>query len=699
MERNNRIFSKWLINTLLFLINTCFVVFGQQVAEPQVCRNPSSLGPNYISGGAFDINKYSCLSENTVNTTHTATSPSGIASGSTLYYFDFTDGSNVSNATPNSSSLFGGAGVFWVLQEGKIGTKNAISCNSIEVIQTHIPEIEVVRCGNLSVKITIKNTITNSYHNQYLVDWGDGKQEKFILNSTSLPFSIPAHQYTQVPTSSLSIIGKYVRDNAVVCSSLAKNIDLEDLVYISELNGLNSGKDAQLIILKGEQNKEYAVQYKSVTSSIWIDYDEVIKYGVDKGEITVKGLEPTTEYCFRIKEVLNTCGSISYSNEVCSIVPTLNTLASNSLIIDWNEPNGVSNIQDYKINLKDSDNTNYGTFTTKSNKFTHGPLKCKAKYTFTVSMAYNHSKYMVSIKSPDFLVDTDTQKQPPPILVGAVSIEKPNIFVNLAVPDSFEPVSFTFYRAENNSEIFKEITKTSNNYLVESGLDFAKNKYCYKVGYTNNCGAKSELSSRFCSVFASLENTSTLQWIPIEIAEIDEYISSEKEYIVQMIDNNGGTHEISRIKKANFKFSDNALIKEELLNYGKVKLVIEASQELVIDYYGTVQSVSFSVYSNEVELYKPIAFYLPNTFTPNDNGPVENEVFIAKGDFLNGIQMVIYDKWGRVVFESNDLNIGWNGKQSDGLTHCPIGEYSYKITCEDIFGQKLTKIGAIALLK
>jgi hypothetical protein len=675
------------------------VAFGQQVAEPQICRNPSSLGTNYITGGAFDINKYSCLSENTVNTTHIVTSPSGIASGSELYYFNFTDGSNVSDAIPNNSSLFGGAGVFWVLQEGKIGIKNAISCNSIEVIQTHIPEIEVVRCGNLSIKITIKNTTTNTFHNQYLVDWGDGQQEKFILNAASLPFNIPTHQYTQIPTSPPSIIGKYVRDNAVVCSSLAKNISLEDFVYISELNGLNSGKEAQLVILQGETNKEYAIQYKKVVNSTWTDYGEIIKYGVDKGEIIVKGLDPTNEYCFRVKEVLNTCGLISYTNEVCTIVPRLNLLASNSLIIDWNVPNGVSNIQDYKINLKDSDNTSYATFTSINNSFTHSPLKCKSKYTFKVSTAYNFNKYVVSIKSPDFSVDTETAKKLPPILVGAISIEKPKIFVNLAVPDSFEPVSYTFYRAENNSENFKEIANTSNSYLVESGLDFTKNQYCYKVDYTNICGVKSELSPSFCSVFSSLENTSTLQWTPIEIVQIDEYISSEKEYIVQMIDNSGGTHEISRVKKTNFKFSDNALIEEELLKFGKAKLLIEASQDLVIDYYGTVQNIYFSVHSNEIEVFKPIAFYLPNAFTPDNTGPSENEVFMAKGEFLNGIQMLIYDKWGSVIFESNDLNIGWTGKQSDGLTPCPIGEYSYKITCEDIFGQKSTKIGSIALLK
>ncbi len=700
MRLNNKFLVKCLISTLLIFFKINIVTFSQQSNEPLICSNPTILGPNYISGGAFDINKYSCLSEFTVNTTHTATSPSGITPGSQMYNFNFTDATNIVNVSTSNTSLFAGAGKYWVLQEGKIGLKNAIYCNSIEVIQTHRPEIDATWCGNLALKITIKATVTNNYHNQYFIDWGDGKQETIVLNGSSLPFGIPEHRYTKSPTSLPFVVGKYVRDNAVVCSSVAKYIDINDYMYISELKGLNAGKDAQIVVLNGKSNNEYVVQYKKISSTTWVDYKETLKYGIDKGELVLKDLSQSDEYCFRVKEELTGCGLTSYTNEVCTIVPSLNTLSSSAFTINWNKPNGEGiDIQDYKISLTDSENATYPIITSKNNTFTQSPLKCKVKYTFSVSTDYNFNKYMVSIKSPNFLIDTETQKQLSPILVGAVSIEQSKIFVDLSVPDSFEPISYTFYRADNGQDNFKEVAKTANNFLVESDLDFSKNQYCYKVDYTNICGVKSELSPSFCSVFLSLENSNILNWTPIEITNVENVVSSEKKYNVKLIDGNGSVRTVNTITNTNYKFSEDAIIRDELLNTGQIKMVVEAVQDLEIDYYGLVQNIAFSVNSNEIEIYKPITFYIPNVFTPDKNGPLENEVFSVKGDFLTDIEMIIYNRWGNVIFENRDLLTGWSGLMADGLTPSPAGEYSYKITCKDKFNQILVKVGVLTLLR
>lgn len=52
--------------------------------------------------------------------------------------------------------------------------------------------------------------------------------------------------------------------------------------------------------------------------------------------------------------------------------------------------------------------------------------------------------------------------------------------------------------------------------------------------------------------------------------------------------------------------------------------------------------------------------YTPNTFTPNGNG--RNDVFYAKGTSIVEFHMEIYDRWGALLFTSDDINTGWDGK-------------------------------------
>jgi gliding motility-associated-like protein len=41
--------------------------------------------------------------------------------------------------------------------------------------------------------------------------------------------------------------------------------------------------------------------------------------------------------------------------------------------------------------------------------------------------------------------------------------------------------------------------------------------------------------------------------------------------------------------------------------------------------------------------------------------------------------LLIYDRWGEVIFESNDTNIGWDGSYGATGIHCMTGSYTYEI--------------------
>ena len=63
--------------------------------------------------------------------------------------------------------------------------------------------------------------------------------------------------------------------------------------------------------------------------------------------------------------------------------------------------------------------------------------------------------------------------------------------------------------------------------------------------------------------------------------------------------------------------------------------------------------------SNIVEVMPPVNLYVPNAFTPNSDGT--NDTFGAKGDGIIEFNIQIFNRWGELVFESNDINKVWDG--------------------------------------
>jgi gliding motility-associated-like protein len=90
----------------------------------------------------------------------------------------------------------------------------------------------------------------------------------------------------------------------------------------------------------------------------------------------------------------------------------------------------------------------------------------------------------------------------------------------------------------------------------------------------------------------------------------------------------------------------------------------------------------------------PVVF-VPNAFTPDDDG--HNDILMVNGNNVVEMTMMIYNRWGQKVFETNDQNIGWDGTFKGKLLPPDVYGYYMKCTC-DKGGQLLLK-GSISLLR
>jgi gliding motility-associated-like protein len=71
--------------------------------------------------------------------------------------------------------------------------------------------------------------------------------------------------------------------------------------------------------------------------------------------------------------------------------------------------------------------------------------------------------------------------------------------------------------------------------------------------------------------------------------------------------------------------------------------------------------------------------FVPNAFSPNGDG--ENDVLYVRGHSIKKIEFRIFNRWGEMVFETNDVNIGWDGTYKGKLADSDVFDYYLNVEC------------------
>jgi len=91
-------------------------------------------------------------------------------------------------------------------------------------------------------------------------------------------------------------------------------------------------------------------------------------------------------------------------------------------------------------------------------------------------------------------------------------------------------------------------------------------------------------------------------------------------------------------------------------------------------------------------------FYIPNAFTPNGDG--RNETFFDPGYATNvqSLTMNIYNRWGQLVYTTDNLSKTWDGIDSKGNLS-PQGVYVYALKVTTYSGKHYDYTGSVSLIR
>lgn len=115
--------------------------------------------------------------------------------------------------------------------------------------------------------------------------------------------------------------------------------------------------------------------------------------------------------------------------------------------------------------------------------------------------------------------------------------------------------------------------------------------------------------------------------------------------------------------------------------------------QVVTTDYGCIDSIQ-----KTIVIGPDWAIYIPNAFTPNDDGL--NDYFNARGFGIVDYEMYIFDRWGNAIDRITSITEkGWDGIANNGSKVAQIDHYVYKIYFTDAFGGKHQYNGTFSLLR
>ncbi len=230
-----------------------------------------------------------------------------------------------------------------------------------------------------------------------------------------------------------------------------------------------------------------------------------------------------------------------------------------------------------------------------------------------------------------------------------------------------------------NLNIYNIKTKIPGTYLIEYFSDAADN------------GLDSISGSAFVKVFQkpNIQIFASSDTITLSTSKVSFQVSSDKTLISQLWDFGDGSPLINKNNPTHIYSIENQSV---LGKYFLSDLVVE-------DLNGCFDTSSYYIFVESDHF-----FWMPNSFSPNNDNINDNFCLYYKGIREKSFLFNVFSLDGSLVYSTKDINEidcnlqkGWTGKHFKSNTLLTSDVYIYKLFFQDLQGWKYQKYGKIIL--
>jgi gliding motility-associated-like protein len=241
--------------------------------------------------------------------------------------------------------------------------------------------------------------------------------------------------------------------------------------------------------------------------------------------------------------------------------------------------------------------------------------------------------------------------------------------------------AYDIYRKDDKLDwlLQEEVTDTM---YRDPGADYHRNRYQYYIRVVDSCNSVSE------------------QGLPSGNILLQAMYKSRQNIQLNWNSYQGWQHGVARYE---LERKTDSASKYSVLSASANSGLTDDGMELAGQTYACYRIHAFEQagnyresYSNEVCLKLQPLYWIPNAFTPNKQGPGENETFKVTGYGLRDFELQVMNRSWNVVFDSHDINQGWDGTYKGQLL--PEGQYIYVMNAQSEDGF-IHKIGSVDLIR
>lgn len=390
-------------------------------------------------------------------------------------------------------------------------------------------------------------------------------------------------------------------------------------------------------------------------------------------------------YQYRI-QALDACAN---SSDFSPKHTTLELQASgkvNAVYLKWTPYLGWDSVQVYEVQrLEQGVFKPIARLNGTEHEYTDSSMRCHALAVYRIRAEFAneraHSDTAAAI--PLF------QSESPATRAMRVTVESDKLLLQWWKKQHKFPYRFKVKRYSDDPERLEKsfLLSSSDTFLLDADVDVQQYSYTYVVSLIDSCGGESPISNEAKSMVLRLDverndkltEDPIVYWNPYR-----EWASGVERYELFFFNDSLGGKE----KIAVLKGTDSLRVKHNYLNYEQDDYCYE-----VVAY----QQDSNWVFSKSNRACLPTSprLYAPNAFTANADGL--NEGFRLNGVFIKKYNLKVYDRWGKLVFESSKLDEAWDGR-IDGL---PAASDTYFFVAEG-WGRKGKSVkleGNVTLLR
>lgn len=547
------------------------------------------------------------------------------------------------------------AGSFWMRVLIGAGPMDSILIN---VVPNTLPEFELYTCSNNEVFVQLND----SNYDEYIIGFNDGSPEVAVGGSA-------AQRYSYGTSSSQTVT---VRGHNFGAADNCTN----DGKIITPLSSLPAPTITRLEVLDNTSirlefnslpNIQYRLGIATNSGTTFQQAGTIANTNVD----TVFGLRTDDNYyCFQLGAFDPCNNQVINSAIICSADLDL-SVRNSAIDVIWSTSTpGISN---FRLDRTADDGSLLVTSHTGS-PYADTGITCGMEYCYQLTSNYPNGSRSISLLkcATGFSTEIPTAVQNITSVVGDASV-----VLNWQSDPDFVPADFSVEKSvTGNYSLLSTTTQTAFSdpeYKTEEPA-------CYRIRYQDVCGNQSLFSPEVCPVRLTgtlrNDNSVSLVWTPYE-----GWSNGVSNYLVE-------------------KYTEDGILLRTF-QVGTATSYIDASDDL--DYQSFIYVVRANAVeaglgqsvSNRILLLKDPNLFHPTAFTPN--GDNLNDTFSVFGQYVVGFEMQIFNRWGELLFSTDDLQAGWDGTFRG--KEMPEGTYTFIAHITDRAGRTFKRSGSVLLLR